>query len=460
MRRLARCCSSVARCRVHPRDGRSASRGVQYGIQDDAWLLDGPGTFEQRLDQLQQLGVDIVRCQHPLGSGRADAAGARARLDRSRVSLGGVRRRAPGPARARHQPVVTLLGTPAWANGGRKPNVAPTSATTFADFAYAAAKRYPFVRKWTIWNEPNQRLSLAEPSPSLYVKRLLNPAYAAIHRANPRRARRRRRHGAARQHRRRRAARVDPRHGGGAREARRVRAPPVPDAAASRRRSRGGCVDCDVISMANLRAAAQGGAPRLRQQADLADRVRLPDESARPVRRLPERAGDVRRRVGAARVPAAGRHDADPVPRPRRAEPRALPERPLHRARRRRSRRTHAFRFPLAQVSRRGSRPTLWGQIRPGKGARTYRLAGLDAGVTAAVALSLGSHARRYVQLVARRRFLLATTATWRVRRRRGRASLLALSARAHRHEPRAVALAGAPIRVVRGSSRDVARRS
>jgi hypothetical protein len=33
-----------------------------------------------------------------------------------------------------------------------------------------------------------------------------------------------------------------------------------------------------------------------------------------------------------------------------------------------------AFRFPLAQVSRRGSRASLWGQIRPGKGARTYRL--------------------------------------------------------------------------------------
>src|SRR5262249_33187692 len=45
-------------------------------------------------------------------------------------------------------------------------------------------KRYPFVRRWTIWNEPNQPVSLAATTPRLYVTRLLDPAYAAIHRAN------------------------------------------------------------------------------------------------------------------------------------------------------------------------------------------------------------------------------------------------------------------------------------
>jgi hypothetical protein len=34
----------------------------------------------------------------------------------------------------------------------------------------------------------------------------------------------------------------------------------------------------------------------------------------------------------------------------------------------------HAFRFPLAQVTRRGLRTVLWGQVRPGAGARPYRL--------------------------------------------------------------------------------------
>jgi hypothetical protein len=38
-----------------------ASRFVHYGIQDDAWIYYGPGTLEQRLDRLKDLGVDVVR---------------------------------------------------------------------------------------------------------------------------------------------------------------------------------------------------------------------------------------------------------------------------------------------------------------------------------------------------------------------------------------------------------------
>src|SRR5205085_1681863 len=34
----------------------------------------------------------------------------------------------------------------------------------------------------------------------------------------------------------------------------------------------------------------------------------------------------------------------------------------------------HAFGLPLAQVSRHGSRVVLWGQVRPGSGARAYAL--------------------------------------------------------------------------------------
>jgi hypothetical protein len=38
-----------------------ASPYVQYGIQDDAWLLGGPGAYEERLTLVEQLGVDVVR---------------------------------------------------------------------------------------------------------------------------------------------------------------------------------------------------------------------------------------------------------------------------------------------------------------------------------------------------------------------------------------------------------------
>ena len=38
-----------------------ASSGVRFGIQDDAWLVHGPGTLDERLDRLEQLGTDLVR---------------------------------------------------------------------------------------------------------------------------------------------------------------------------------------------------------------------------------------------------------------------------------------------------------------------------------------------------------------------------------------------------------------
>jgi hypothetical protein len=82
-------------------------------------------------------------------------------------------------------PVLTLVGTPAWANGGRPPNFAPPRPRDFRRFALAAARRYPWVRYWLIWNEPNKRLWLRPTKPAIYVGHLLNPAYGAIHAVVP-----------------------------------------------------------------------------------------------------------------------------------------------------------------------------------------------------------------------------------------------------------------------------------
>src|SRR2546423_852677 len=38
-----------------------ASTGARFGIQDDAWLLSGPGSLDQRLATLQALGAGVVR---------------------------------------------------------------------------------------------------------------------------------------------------------------------------------------------------------------------------------------------------------------------------------------------------------------------------------------------------------------------------------------------------------------
>ena len=64
--------------------------------------------------------------------------------------------------------LLSLVGTPRWANGGKPPNVMPRRLADFTAFARAIAARYsgrfqghPFVRFWSIWNEPNLQLFLA-----------------------------------------------------------------------------------------------------------------------------------------------------------------------------------------------------------------------------------------------------------------------------------------------------------
>jgi hypothetical protein len=81
--------------------------------------------------------------------------------------------------------VLTLVGTPGWANARRPPNFAPPHPRDFRRFARAAARRYPWVRYWLIWNEPNKRLWLRPTRPKIYVRHLLNPAYGAIHAVLP-----------------------------------------------------------------------------------------------------------------------------------------------------------------------------------------------------------------------------------------------------------------------------------
>jgi hypothetical protein len=96
--------------------------------------------------------------------------------------------------------ILTISGTPRWANGGRSPNVAPRSMSDFTSFARAIASRYsgryagyPFVRFWSIWNEPNLQLFLSPQfdargrsvAPRTYA-RLAAAAYAGIKAGSPR----------------------------------------------------------------------------------------------------------------------------------------------------------------------------------------------------------------------------------------------------------------------------------
>jgi hypothetical protein len=70
---------------------------------------------------------------------------------------------------------IRILGTPRWANGDRNARFVPTNPGDYADFAVAVAKRYPTVRLWSVWGEPNRESMFGPLTPSR-VKGPLNAA--------------------------------------------------------------------------------------------------------------------------------------------------------------------------------------------------------------------------------------------------------------------------------------------
>jgi hypothetical protein len=97
------------------------------------------------------------------------------------------------------QVLLTIWGTPSWANGGAGANVAPTDPADLGDFAHALAARYsgsfagfPPVRFFSIWNEPNSSVFLTPQfgargrpvAPRVYAA-LVQAGYDAIKEADP-----------------------------------------------------------------------------------------------------------------------------------------------------------------------------------------------------------------------------------------------------------------------------------
>jgi hypothetical protein len=95
--------------------------------------------------------------------------------------------------------LITIWGTPKWANGGKTPNYAPKRMSDLTAFSRAVATRYsgrfagiPFVRFYSVWNESNLQLFLAPQfdskgksvAPRIYA-RIAQAAYAGIKAGNP-----------------------------------------------------------------------------------------------------------------------------------------------------------------------------------------------------------------------------------------------------------------------------------
>jgi hypothetical protein len=163
----------------------STTHHVAFGVADDAWLAHGPGTLAARLDELENLGPDVVRFTVRWDQVARRQPRSPRDPDDSAYRWGEFDAVLRGLHRHGIDAVVTLYGTPSWANGGRGPNWVPASSTAFANFAYAAGRRYPWVRDWTIWNEPNRTAFLRPTSAESYVETLLNPGYAQLHAAIP-----------------------------------------------------------------------------------------------------------------------------------------------------------------------------------------------------------------------------------------------------------------------------------
>jgi polysaccharide biosynthesis protein PslG len=95
--------------------------------------------------------------------------------------------------------LITIWGTPEWANGGQAPNRPPHAAAALEQFATALSNRYsgrhsgyPAVRLFSAWNEPNLEQFLAPQfdnagrsvGPALYAP-IARAVYAGVKRGNP-----------------------------------------------------------------------------------------------------------------------------------------------------------------------------------------------------------------------------------------------------------------------------------
>jgi hypothetical protein len=88
--------------------------------------------------------------------------------------------------------LLTIWGTPAWANGGKGENVPPTKADDLRAFATALADRYsgahpgyPFARFYSVWNEPNSPRFLKAADPAAAYATLAAAAVAGIRAGSP-----------------------------------------------------------------------------------------------------------------------------------------------------------------------------------------------------------------------------------------------------------------------------------
>lgn len=176
-----------------------AAPRMWVGFQDDWGFRWGQGRAGL-LAEADAAGVSVIRTTvywHRIAAHRPRRA--RDPFDPAYRSLADLDELVRQAQRRGIQLLLTIWGTPAWANGGAGINRLPHRLSDLEDFAHALASRYsgrypgyPFVGLYSVWNEPSLEQFLAPQfgsrgeslAPRLYA-RLFRAARAGIASGNP-----------------------------------------------------------------------------------------------------------------------------------------------------------------------------------------------------------------------------------------------------------------------------------
>jgi hypothetical protein len=147
-----------------------SSRSLQLAIFDDAQTIAHPASTLALLKKLHAQVVRITLDWRTVAPSRPASPGDP--LDPA-YDWRPYDKAVQTAARYGIKPLLTIWGTPAWANGGQPANHAPSSMRSLYLFAYAAASRYSGnfvrtdgrtmapVRLWLAWSEPNNPIDLS-----------------------------------------------------------------------------------------------------------------------------------------------------------------------------------------------------------------------------------------------------------------------------------------------------------
>ena len=342
------------------------------GIQDDAWLRWGPGTLDERLATLDDLGVKHGPLHARLARGRSNTHRPTAR-NPSDPAYDWAQFDAVLDGLHAHgiTPLVTIWGAPEWSNGGHRAELAATQR--LRQLRVRRLEALPVGPPLDgMERAEHGRVLPSRSRPRCTYGACSTRRYASLHQANRRNV-----------------------VGGGVTSPRATASGMSPTAFMQGMRAAHARLDAYaanpypsseerdpvhrpllVVQDVDDGTAAADPRTRLRalrrEQAAVADRVRLPDEPARPLPRRLARAAGADDRPGRAPCLGAARRD-DLIHFLVKDEPSLGGwQSGLFTAGGAGKPAKRAFALPLAQMSRRGTRTVLWGQVRPGSGRRTY----------------------------------------------------------------------------------------